>query len=145
MPTSKLPEKLAVDANILLSIAIWGQGRTAVLFRRAAKAGVRFYTTVYTLTEIEKYLPVLADKQGIPLELARSALQTLPVVAITKTAYRHRMGQAEALIRDHRDAELLALAIELQLPVWSQDKDFKDTGFPSLDTGDMAALLPDNP
>ena len=70
-----------------------------------------------------------------------AALFLIPITALTKTAYRHRMGHAEALIRDASDAELLALALELQFPIWSQDKDFLGTGVPCFNTAQLAALL----
>jgi predicted nucleic acid-binding protein len=43
--------------------------------------------------------------------------------------------------RDPDDAELLALAIQLKLPVWSNDNDFEGTGVVWYTTASLLATL----
>ena len=56
-------------------------------------------------------------------------------------AVRHRLGQAEAQIRDPSDIDLLALALAFSIPVWSQDQDFKTAGVPHFTTNDLLTML----
>jgi predicted nucleic acid-binding protein len=43
--------------------------------------------------------------------------------------------------RDPDDAELLALALNFNVPVWSNDKDFEDTGIRRLTTEELLRQL----
>ena len=43
--------------------------------------------------------------------------------------------------RDRDDVELLAMAIHLKLPVWSNDNDFEDTGTAWYTTASLLAAL----
>lgn len=49
---------------------------------------------------------------------------------------RKRIGR-----RDPDDAELLALAIRFEIPVWSNDLDFQDIGVAWYTTAELLALL----
>lgn len=107
-------EKLAVDANPILSAIIGGKARS-VFF----DAGhISFYTTLFNFKEVEKYIPALASKRSLPLDYLYLALSTLPISVCDVEFYKDTLKKAERLIgdRDPDDVHLLALAMKLSCP-----------------------------
>ena len=122
----KNTEKLAVDANPILSAIIGGSARAVFL---AAKETI-FYTTSFNFKRVEKYIPVLSSKRKIPLEGLYMALSLLPVTVCDMEFYKNKMAQAKRMLvkRCPEDAHLLALSLKLDCPVWSNDRDFEGLG-----------------
>ncbi len=117
-------EKLAVDANPILSAVIGGSARA--VFLKAENTS--FHTTAFNFKEVEKYIPVLSTKRNIPEEDLYLALSLLPLSVHAEGFYKDKMKKARDLLskRDPDDAHLLALAIKLDCPIWSNDKDFEN-------------------
>ncbi len=116
-------EKLAVDANPILSAVIGGNAR--VIFLTADHVSV--YTTLFNFREVEKYIPVLASKRNLHLDDLYLALSTLPLIVCDIEFYRNALGKARTMIekRDPDDVHLLSLALKLSCPIWSNDRDFE--------------------
>jgi len=126
---------VVVDANPIIS-ALIGGASMGVLFDRR----LRFVTTGFTLSEVEKYLPTISRKSGVSEHRIKLALALLPITAYTKETYTGSTQKAEMLIggKDSKDVEILALALELKAPLWSEDKHFEDiTGITLLKTKDL--------
>ncbi|MCX7750594.1 MAG: PIN domain-containing protein, partial [Candidatus Bipolaricaulota bacterium] len=89
------------------------------------------------------YLPTLADKAEIPLETVLGALRLLPITAYPHTFYAGKVAQARALIgeRDPEDVDLLALALKLKAPLWTNDRDFEGLGVKIFTTAQLVQLL----
>ena len=119
-------EKLAVDANPILSAVIGGKARSVFL----EADHISFYTTLFNFKEVEKYIPVLASKRSLPLDDLYFAISTLPISVCDVEFYKDVLKKAESLIgdRDRDDIHLLGLALKLSCPIWSNDKDFDDVG-----------------
>jgi len=119
-------EKLAVDANPILSAIIGGKARS-VFFD---VDHISFYTTLFNFKEVEKYIPILASKRSLPLDDLYLALSTLPISVCDVEFYKDTLKKAESLIgdRDPDDIHLLGLALKLSCPIWSNDRDFDDVG-----------------
>jgi predicted nucleic acid-binding protein len=119
-------EKLAVDANPILSAVIGGKARSVFL----NADHISFYTTLFSFREVEKYIPVLASKRSLPLDVLYFALSALPISVCDIEFYKDTLKKVESLIgdRDQDDIHLLGLAIKLSCPIWSNDKDFDDVG-----------------
>lgn len=119
-------EKLAVDANPLLSAIIGGNARNIFL----SATDTMFYTTIFNFKEVEKYIPVFAKKRGIPPEDLYMALSLLPIIVCNERSYHSGLARAFKLIgkKDPDDAHLLALSLKLNCPIWSNDKDFAGSG-----------------
>ncbi len=116
-------EKLAVDANPILSAMIGGNARAVFL-----KAdNVSFYTTIFNFREVEKYIPILASKRHIPLDDLYMALSSLSVSVCDIEFYKDKINKAKSMVgdRDLDDIHLLALSLRLSCPVWSNDRDFE--------------------
>jgi predicted nucleic acid-binding protein len=119
-------EKLAVDANPILSAVIGGKARSVFL----DADHISFNTTLFNFKEVEKYIPILASKRSLPLDDLYLALSTLPISVWDVDFYKDTLKNAESLIgdRDPDDIHLLGLALKLSCPIWSNDRDFDDAG-----------------
>ncbi len=118
--------KLAVDANVLLSAVIGGRTRLALNHPSIEE----LFTTQHTFSEVEEYSTVLAGKKRLRADIVLLAVAALPVTILTRAHYAGDLPEATRLIghRDPDDVELLALALHLQVPLWSNDKDFEHVG-----------------
>ena len=115
-------DSLVVDANPLLSALLGGQARE-VLF----SGKIICMSSQHTLFEVEKYLPHVANRIGRnELDLWRE-FQLLPVIAVQPREYDLELKRATELIgqRDPKDVHVLALALRLDLPIWTNDRDFE--------------------
>jgi predicted nucleic acid-binding protein len=114
---------LAADANVLLSAVIGGRAKLAFNHPEIGKV----FTTEHTFSEVEEYAMVLARKKHLPPDIVMLAVAALPVTLVGRAQYVKSMIQAVKQIgsRDPDDAELLALALHFQIPIWSNDRDFE--------------------
>jgi len=131
--------KLAADANVLLSAVIGGRAR--LVFRHPKIQEI--LTTAHTFSEVEEYAPVLAERRGLPADVIILAVAALPIVIVDRARYAKKLPDALRRIgrRDPEDAELLALALQFKIPVWSNDKDFNSVNVDLFTTGDILRHL----
>lgn len=115
--------RVAADANVLLAAVIGGRARLILAHPQIQEV----LTTEATLAEVEEYASILAEKKRLRPDLLLLALAALPVTVIERSAYSRSLPEARRRIahRDPDDAELLALALHLRIPVWSNDRDFE--------------------
>ncbi len=74
--------------------------------------------------EIAEHLPPLATKRSLDPVLLFAALQVMPISWKPAADYEDQRAEAEKRIAARDPAGWpTALALELELPVWSQDKD----------------------
>jgi predicted nucleic acid-binding protein len=132
-------EPVIVDANPIISALLGGSARQ-VLFA----ANFKFYSTQFTLFEVAKYLPRLAQRlDRRELDLFRE-FELLPITACQPVQYETQLGNATELIgsRDGKDVPILALALELGHPLWTEDADFDGiAGITLRRTAEMLARL----
>ena len=100
-------------------------------------------TTKFTMNEVLSYLPRLAKKISVPDALLRLELELLPLTIYEKESYQDQLTEAKKRIgeRDPNDVALLALALELGYPVWSNDHDFEGTGVVLFTTANLLRSL----
>ncbi|HVZ81424.1 MAG TPA: PIN domain-containing protein [bacterium] len=117
--------QIAADANVLLSAAT---GRAAL--KVFTHSHLEVVTTSLNIKEVREYLPVMAGKYGIAVELLESQFQLLAVREYEPKEYHGSMAIARRKIgkRDPDDIDLLALSLERKIPIWSNDGDFSGTG-----------------
>lgn len=117
-------ESLAIDANCILQ-AILRSKATDILRRLEFKTHV--HTALPTFIEVLEYIPVLTEEKEIPLEDAFISLQLLPIEIHEPSFYQETYAEARRRIyaRDPDDVPLLALALKLNCPIWTNDRDFK--------------------
>jgi len=129
-------ETIAVDANPLLSALRGGKARMALFSGKFS-----FITTEHTTWEVKKYIPELSNESGVPESELFYAFDRFPIVSMPPVVYDEKRKQAEDLIahRDPKDVDILALALKLNTPLWTNDKDFHN--LPELKIYTTAAML----
>ena len=121
---------IVLDANILIR-AVLGR-RVRQLIDTYASQGVRFFAPDVAFDDAEKYLPPLLKKRGKPhadisasLEYLRNLIEPVApeLYAVFESEARQRLRG-----RDEGDWPILATALGLACPVWTEDADFFGTG-----------------
>jgi predicted nucleic acid-binding protein len=121
---------IVLDANILIR-AILGR-RVRQLIETYSLLGVRLYTPDIAFEDARKYLPPLLEKRGKPntdisvaLEYLRQSIEPVyrELYGIFEKEARQRLRG-----RDETDWPVLATALGLACPVWTEDPDFFGTG-----------------
>jgi predicted nucleic acid-binding protein len=121
---------IVLDANILIR-AVVGR-RVRQLIEAYAARGVRYFAPDVAFDDAEKYLPLLLKKRGKPhadistsLEYLRNLIEPVPpeLFAVFESEARQRLRG-----RDESDWPILAAALGLACPVWTEDADFFGTG-----------------
>ena len=131
--------RLAADANVLLA-AVLG-GRAGLILENPQVEGI--LTVEPIMAEVDEYAGLLARKKRLAEDLVLLALGALPVTVVGRTDYAAAIPEAKKRIerRDPDDVELLALALAFNIPVWSNDNDFEDTGVQWLTTEKLLRQL----
>jgi predicted nucleic acid-binding protein len=131
--------KLVADANVLLSAVLGGRA-LAVLSHPDVQAA---YTTEATFAEVQEYAAQLATKKRLPVDAVLLAVATLPITLVDEGKYESQIAAPKRRIgcRDPDDVHVLALALQLDLPVWSNDSDFADAGVAWYTTAQLLARL----
>jgi predicted nucleic acid-binding protein len=137
--TISLPPAVVADANVVLSALIGGRARLVI----AASDGPRCVAADAVAVEIVKHLPRLAEKRSLDATLLLATLVVMPIEWKVAAEYEERRAEAEHRIaaRDPDDWPTVALALKLELPVWSQDKDLGDAGVELVTTGELLDAL----
>ena len=138
LPILKRPEKLVVDANPILSALLGGKAK-----RLFFEAGItEFAIAGSVLEEVRAYVPKMAQKLSVDQEFLFYALELLPLMVCAPKIYRRSLQKAKIQIayRDPRDVDILALALTLERPLWTNDKDFENTTVQVLTTTELLAI-----
>lgn len=131
--------RLAADANVLLAAVLGGRARLIL----ASPKVTEVFTTEPTIAEVREYAAVLAEKRHLPGDLLLLAVASLPVTVVPSKDYAPSMAEAKRRIgrRDPDNVPILALAIEFEVPLWSNDKDFEECGISWLTTENVLRQL----
>jgi len=131
--------RLVADANVLLAALLGGQAKTVLQHPKIDEV----LTTEVTFAEVQEYAVVLAKKKRLSLDSLLLAVAALPVTIVEQGIYASSLPQAQKLIakRDPDDVDLLALALQTGLPLWSNDNDFEDTGIEWYTTAELLRIL----
>ncbi len=134
---------IVLDANILIR-AVLGR-RVWQLIDTYAAQGVRFFAPDVVFEDAEKYLPLLLKKRDKPVADLSASLQYLrniiePVApelyAVFESDARQRLRG-----RDENDWPVLATALALACPIWTEDEDFFGTGVAAWTTNRIEIFL----
>ena len=131
-----------LDANILIR-AVLGKRVREIL--EAHSARVQFFAPDTAFAEVREHLPGILLKRAIDPEAALAVLAELAVVIGCiddeicrpfETAARQRLQK-----RDEEDWPVLATALALECPIWTEDTDFFGTGVATWTTDRVELLL----
>lgn len=131
---------IVLDANILIR-AVLGKRARELIFDNAA--AVKFFAPDVCYADARKYLPVLLKKRGVEAGAAMLVLDRLECIVRPIDAELYEGMQQQALqriaARDADDWPVLACAMTLGCPVWTEDADFFGSGVATW-TSDRVAL-----
>lgn len=120
---------IVLDANILIR-AVLGKRVRSLIHENAA--AVKFFAPDVAYADARKYLPALLKKRGVDADAALLVLDCLERVVQPIDAELYTGLQQQALqriaVRDADDWPVLACAMTLGCPVWTEDADFFGTG-----------------
>ena len=131
--------RLAADANVLLAAVLGGRAKLVFLSGKVDEV----LTTEHTFGEVEQYISILARKRRLPHDLLLLTLAAMPLTIVAPPEYSASISEARRRIahRDPDDVDILALALRLQIPLWSNDKDFTGTGIDWMTTEGLMKKL----
>jgi predicted nucleic acid-binding protein len=123
--------RLILDANILVRAVLGTRVRT--LIEQYAGA-VQLLAPDTAFAEVEEHLPAIFAKRSLPAEpaLAVYARVSVLVQELPLPFYADQEAPARTRLagRDVEDWPVLACALTLECPVWTEDRDFFGTGIP---------------
>jgi len=131
---------VVADANVLLSAIV---GKSAL--RVFTEFAIQVHATQFNVDEVTKYLPEMAHKYKLPVELVSLQWKLLPVRLHREEDYKAylRDALAELKNRDPEDAHVLALAKSMRLSIWSNDRDLSNVTVECLTTAKLLRALQD--
>lgn len=131
---------IVLDANILVRAVLGKRVRELILGNAEL---VKLFAPDVAYADARKYLPALLEKRGIHGGAALKVLDSLETIVqpIDLDLYVGMQKQALQRIaqRDANDWPVLACAMTLGCPVWTEDADFFGTGV-AIWTTDRVAL-----
>ena len=131
---------VVADANVLLSAIV---GRSAL--RVFTEFAIQVHATQFNADEVTEYIPEMAHKYKLPVELVSLQWKLLPVRLHREEDYKAylRDALAELKNRDPEDAHVLALAKSVRLSIWSNDRDLANVTVACLTTAKLLRALQD--
>ena len=136
--------RLVLDANILIR-AVLGSRVKHVIDDHAHRA--EFFAPEVAYAEAEQHLPRILAKHGRAddIDEALAYLHQLRsiVLPVPEEVYEGRRGEALSRIesRDPDDWPILAAALVIECPIWTEDQDFFGVGVPTWTTDRVEIYL----
>lgn len=133
---------IVLDANILIRVVL-GKRVRQLLVENAAT--VKFFAPGVAYADARKYLPALLTKRGVDSASAMAVLGLLESIVRPLELDFYAAMQQRALqriaVRDADDWPILACAMTIGCPVWTEDADFFGTGVATWTTDRVALYL----
>jgi predicted nucleic acid-binding protein len=135
-------ESLVLDANILIRAVLGKRVRELLCLYGAS---VRFYAPEFAFAEAREHLPAILEMRNIPVSEGFAVLKLVGEIVqevnldtyftFEQTARQRLAG------RDIEDWPVLAAALALQCPIWTEDTDFFGTGIATWKTDRVELFL----
>ncbi len=126
---------IVLDANILIRAVLGRRVRELILENADT---VKFFAPEVAFADARKYLPALLEKRGVKSAAALAVLDSLAtfVQSVDEELYGGMQIQAlqRIAMRDADDWPVLACAMSMGCPVWTEDADFFGTGIATWTT-----------
>jgi predicted nucleic acid-binding protein len=133
---------IVLDANILIR-AVLGKRVRELLIQHATM--VKFFAPDVAYADARKYLPALLTKRGIDSAAAMKVLTSLESIVQPIDLELYVGQQQPALkriaVRDADDWPVLACAMTINCPVWTEDADFFGAGVATWTTDRVTLYL----
>jgi predicted nucleic acid-binding protein len=133
---------LALDANILIRAAL---GKRVHALLKAYEDSVAFYTSDVCFDDARKYIPQVLNTRGGDPETGIAVLDQvrLLVQPVDESLYRdfEQLARERMIARDVEDWPIVAVAIMLNVPIWTEDRDFFGSGVATWTTDRVELYL----
>lgn len=120
---------IVLDANILIRAVLGKRVRELIVDNADA---VQFFSPDVAYADARKYLPGLLEKRGVQSEPAMAVLDALESMVCPLELGVYEGFKTQALqriaMRDADDWPILACAMTIGCPVWTEDADFFGAG-----------------
>jgi len=107
-----------------------------------------FVTPASCYDELNEHLPKILQKRDLPLDSFLNAIEKLTkvVISIDQEIYSEYEYDAKRRIeaRDIKDWTIVALALSLNSPIWTEDQDFFGIGIATWNTRNVEIYLSSN-
>ena len=133
---------IVIDANILVRSVLGERVRNILIEHHLT---VEFFIPDICVSDARKYLPMLFEKRKlrseIAIEVLDNILKLLTIVDID--LYEQHQSEAEERMknRDIDDWPIVATALTLDCPIWTEDKDFFGSGISTWTTDRIHLFL----
>ena len=114
--------ELVADTNVIFSLF----KKDSFTRRLVGKHNIKLFSPNWLIKELNKYSEVICSKAKISLESFDEAKESILKIVSTKEPSKEFLSKASKLISHESDAPFLALALELNIPVWSNDPHFQE-------------------
>jgi predicted nucleic acid-binding protein len=133
---------LVLDANILIR-AVFGQRVRQILEAYEDVAG--FYSPDVCFQDARKYIPDLSERHGFDPAVGLSVLDQIGriVEPVDRSLYEdyENLARERVLTRDPDDWPIVAVALLLDFPIWTEDRDFFGSGVATWTTDRVELYL----
>ena len=133
---------IVLDANILIRAVLGKRVRELIIENLAS---VKFFAPDVAYEDARKYLPALMEKRGVKGAAAMTVLDALELIVRPLELDFYAGLQQQALqriaIRDADDWPVLACAMAIGCPVWTEDTDFFGAGVATWTTDRVELYL----
>lgn len=138
-------KRLVLDANILLR-AVFGVRVRSLL--ETYEDSASFYSPDVCFADARKYIPSISEKRRIDPGPGIQVLDHLSrlVEVVDKSLYEeYEISARERMIsRDEEDWPIVATALLLRSPVWTEDRDFFGSGISTWTSETIELYLRDS-
>ncbi len=133
---------LVLDANILLR-AVFGKRVRQLLETYEDVAG--FYSPDVCYQDARKYIPSLAERRGFDAAAGLPVLDEIGriVEPVDRSLYEdnEKISRERVHPRDPEDWPVVAVALLLDFPIWTEDQDFFGSGIATWTTDRVELYL----
>jgi predicted nucleic acid-binding protein len=135
---------LVVDTNILVGTILSARRRPIWVLANARR---RLLISIEGVAEVMSVISHARHRLPHAIEDAAALLELLDAPSVDR--YRYLIAKAADVLRNapasrngsEKDAHILALAWTYDADIWSHDRDFAGTGWPSWSSANLAAAL----
>lgn len=137
-----IAKHLVLDANILIRAILGNRVRDLI---STYSGTVDFFTPDVCVVDAQKYLPIIFEKRRLPISPALELLNHLLLILRTVELDIYKQYETEACqrigVRDLNDWPIVATALTLNCPIWTEDQDFFGSGMSTWTTDRIHIFL----
>ncbi|MDN5907045.1 MAG: PIN domain-containing protein [Staphylococcus equorum] len=136
-------KSIVLDANIIIRAVLGVRVRNLLIQHHQ---DVDFFVPDVCLSDAHKYIPQIFEKRRMPIGSAIEMLDELKIIfnVVELDVYNQHCDEAKERMKDRDldDWPIVATALVLDCPIWTEDKDFFGSGMSTWTTDRIHIFLP---